>query len=405
MKRKVSIVLLALIMVFTSFSFSHAQGISNEENISSFLVANAGTGEIYYSKDEDKVYGVASMSKLMTYLIVREELDEGLYKNTDKVEITQEAARLAIPGYSRMDLVVGEQVSIQDLLDGLIVVSGNDAAVALAINSSGSDSAFAEKMNLKAKELGLTNSQFVNSSGLTEYVDENGKDVVKYNTMSANDLFLLAKEIINKYPEISKYSEIEQLIQPQRNFIGEHTHSLFKNIPSLRGLKSGFTEEAGYNFTGYVDMSAQIPGQNFKLITIVIGANTVKIRRDATQELITYVSDRYEFKDMAGFDKQLPVTDFISTHTRNKNIPLYVEKPLEGVFAKNLTPSLSYVLDEEAKAPFEDGQVLGELTVKVEGKEIGKVNLINKGYKPRLSFSALIFEYLKDFVKSLMLIF
>ena len=204
MKRKVSIVLLALIMVFTSFSFSHAQGISNEENISSFLVANAGTGEIYYSKDEDKVYGVASMSKLMTYLIVREELDEGLYKNTDKVEITQEAARLAIPGYSRMDLVVGEQVSIQDLLDGLIVVSGNDAAVALAINSSGSDSAFAEKMNLKAKELGLTNSQFVNSSGLTEYVDENGKDVVKYNTMSANDLFLLAKEIINKYPEISK---------------------------------------------------------------------------------------------------------------------------------------------------------------------------------------------------------
>lgn len=405
MKKKVSIILLALIFVFTSFVPAFAQVLTNEEQIASFLVANAKTGEIYYSKNEDQVFGVASMSKLMTYLIIKDELAKGLYKESDIVEITEESARLSVPGNSRMDLEVGEMLTVKDLLDGLIVVSGNDASVALAIKSAGSDKAFAEKMNQRAKELGLNDSTFVNASGLTEYVEKDGEEVQEYNKMSANDLFKLSMEIINTYPEISEYSKMEQLIMPERNFVGDHTHTLFKSIPSLRGLKSGFTDEAGYNFTGYVDMDAQIPGQKYKLVTIVIGADTVGSRRDATQELITYVSDRYDYKDAVGYEKQIPVTDFVSNHTKTKTFPLYAEKPLDGLYPKGSTPSLSYVLDEDAKAPFEDGKVLGELTVKVGDKEVGKVNLINKGYKPRLSFINMVYESLKDFVKSLMLLF
>lgn len=399
------VILLAFLIIFTGQSPVFAQQtLESEANVKSLLVANADTGEVYYAKDTDTSYGVASMSKMMTYLVIKDELEEGLYKEDDLVKVTDAASKYAQPGYSKMDLVTGEIISIKNLLTGLMVVSANDAAAALAIKSSGTEDAFAKKMNEKAVEIGLENSIFVNASGLT--ISGDGEDVVdRYNQMSANDIYKLAKEIYNKYPETAEYSKQKQLIMTERNFIGEPSHNLFEVIPVLSGIKTGFTDVAGYNFTGYVDMKKLDPDKDFDIITVVIGASTPKVRREATQELIKYVNNNYSYRDLINYEKQLPIVYFNSSRTARKSIPLYLEKPFYGIYENSKTVQMDYEVYQDKTAPFEDGEVMGKVTIKSDGKIIGEVNLINKGFKAKLDTASLIIRKVKAIIKDLVLLF
>lgn len=408
-KNRILSAILAMVIVFATCNFSMAVASEDleevEQQTQSLLVANPDTNQIYYSKNPKKVLGIASMSKIMTYLIVKDDIAQGKYKAQDLVKIDEEVAKFAAPGNSRMELKVGEQISVENLLKGLMIVSGNDAATALAKKSAKSVKAFSEKMNAKAKELGLEDAHFINPTGLSEEKMVNKKKQVDFNKMSAMSLLKLSKHLVVKYPEVAEYGKLENLSMPDRNYVGEHTHNMYKSIPGLLGLKTGYTLEAMYNFTGYVDMNQFKNGQKFKLITVVTGAQSPYIREKATRALIQYVADNYEYKDILDYDLQFPVVDYEARDTKAGTFPLYLEKPVEGIFPKGAKPKITYEVFEDKKAPYEDKEALGVVTVKYDNQELGKVNLINRGYKAKLNFFSRFIQSCKDLVRKLMLIF
>ena len=376
-----------------------------DAKVASMFAANVETGEIYYERNADKALGIASTSKLMTYLVVKDEISQGKYRPEDTIKINKDIASFAKPGYSRMELKIGEIISVEDLLKGLMVVSGNDAAIALAVKSSGSERAFVEKMNSKAKELGLKTAIFVNSTGLTDEKKVAEKIIKNYNVMSAKDMFKLSQHIVKKYPEVEEYSKMKDLSMPERNFYGQKTHNIGTLVTGLLGLKTGTTDEAGNCFIGYVDMDQFEPGQKYRIITVVYGADSKKTRKKATADLVNYVNSSYRYRDLLSYKEQRPVVDYIAKGSRERSFPLYFEKSLEGIFTKDSKVDISYEIYEGKEAPYEDGQVLGEANITYKGKEFGKVNLVNRGYKPRLNGFSLFFERISKFLSDILLLF
>ena len=186
--------LLSLILIFSICFVGTAKsyaifGIENKTTAS--LIGDAKSGALFVVENVDEALPVASISKLMTFYLVKEKIAEGKLKLEDKVKISTTAS--AEEG-SSLNLKAGEEITIKDLLDGLMIVSGNDSAVALSEAVGETESKFVTMMNEKAKELGLENSTFTNASGLTK----NGQD----NKMSTRDNYTLAKTIIEKYPEV-----------------------------------------------------------------------------------------------------------------------------------------------------------------------------------------------------------
>ncbi len=413
MKNKIKKILAMVLVLIFAISLDSTNLAANDNinlaiydsNVSSMFAANVDTGDIYYERNADKAKAIASTSKLMTYLVVKDDISQGKYRLEDTIQVNKDIASFAKPGYSRMELKQGEVISVDDLLKGLMVVSGNDAAVALAVKSSGSERAFVEKMNAKAKELGLSTAVFVNSSGLTVEKKSNDKIVKSYNMMSAKDMFKLSQHIVKKYPEIEEYSQMEGLSMPERNFYGQKTHNIDTLVPGLLGLKTGTTYEAGNCFIGYVDMNQFDKGQKYKIITVVYGADTKKTRKKATADLVNYVNNSYRYRDLLSYKEQRPVVDYIAKGSRDRSFPLYFEKSLEGIFSKNSKVEISYELYEGKEAPYKDGQILGQAMIKYKGKELGKVNLVNRGYKPRLNGLSMFFERISKFLSDLLQLF
>ena len=167
-----------------------------EKKTTASLIGDANSGALFIAENIDEALPIASISKLMTFFLVKEKIAEGKFKLEDKVKVSVTASS---EEGSSLDLKAGEEISVKDLLDGLMIVSGNDAAVALAELVGETESKFVTMMNDKASELGLKNATFTNASGLTK----NGQD----NKMSTRDIFTLSKTIIEKYPEVLEYAK------------------------------------------------------------------------------------------------------------------------------------------------------------------------------------------------------
>ena len=198
---------------------------------------------------------------------------------------------------------------------------------------------------------------------------------------------------------------MEGLSMPERNFYGQKTHNIDTLVPGLLGLKTGTTDEAGNCFIGYVDMNQFDKGQKYKIITVVYGADSKKTRKKATADLVNYVNNSYRYRDLLSYKEQRPVVDYIAKGSRDRSFPLYFEKSLEGIFSKNSKVDISYEIYEGKEAPYKDGQILGQAMIKYKGKELGKVNLVNRGYKPRLNGLSMFFERISKFLSDLLLLF
>ena len=196
-----------------------------------YILLDFYSNKVLAEKDADQRVGPASVTKLMTAYIVYQAIEDGLIEINDQVKISKKAGRL---GGSKMFIEVGSLVSVNDLLAGIVIQSGNDASAALAEHVAGTEEVFADLMNKKAKELGLTRSHFVNSTGLS---DDN-------HYMSSRDIAILSQALIRDYPDhYAMYSELDYtyngIKQPNRNSL------LWRNM-NVDGLKTGYTEEAGY---------------------------------------------------------------------------------------------------------------------------------------------------------------
>lgn len=233
----------------------------------SWLLMDANSGEVLVEHDADERLPPASLTKMMTAYLVEREIDEGHIAPQDQVNISEKAWRT---GGSRMFVQEGTQVSVDDLLKGVVIQSGNDASVALAEHIAGAESAFADLMNQQAQRMGMSNSHFMNATGLPH----------EEHYASARDLAILAKHIIQDYPaHYSTYSEkyftYNDIRQPNRN-------RLLWRDPAVDGLKTGHTEAAGYCLV------ASAKKGDTRLIAVVMGTNSDEARAQETQKLLSY---------------------------------------------------------------------------------------------------------------------
>jgi D-alanyl-D-alanine carboxypeptidase (penicillin-binding protein 5/6) len=322
----------------------------------SSIVQDFASGRILAENNADQPVEPASITKLMTAYVIFNELQAGNIALSDMVTISEKAWRT--PG-SRMFVEVNKQVAVEDLLQGMIIQSGNDATVALAEFIAGSEETFAALMNRHAEEIGMTGSHFLNSTGLP---DEN-------HYMTAKDIARLAALLIRKYPEYYNwYSQKEytfnEITQYNRN-------KLLWRDESVDGLKTGFTDSAGYCLV----TSASKDGM--RLITVVLGTESANARVDASQALLNYGFRFFETHKLYDAGTRLTTSRIWKGST--ETVPLGLDEALYVTIPRGQYKSLdaSMSIDDLIMAPVSEGQALGTVLVKLSDEVVADQPLVS----------------------------
>ena len=333
-----------------------------EKKTTASLIGDANSGALFVAENIDEPLPIASISKLMTFFLVKEKIAEGKFKLEDKVKVSVTASS---EEGSSLDLKAGEEISVKDLLDGLMIVSGNDAAVALAELVGETESKFVTMMNDKASELGLKNATFTNASGLTK----NGQD----NKMSTRDIFTLSKTIIEKYPEVLEYAKTTVLEQPSRNFKKESTIPLVGEVEGVDGLKTGHTDEAGYCLVS--TMKIKKGESEFRIISVLMGAKTKADRAQYMKDMLNYAKQNIETRKLIDIEKFTKKVDVKSAS--NGYVELVPKEDIERVSMKGINYTTEVNVGE-VKLPLKKGDKVGEILIKNSNEVIATVDLVAK---------------------------
>ncbi len=305
------------------------------------------TGAYIYTKNHQKKMAPASMSKLMTVYMIFNKLDDGTLSLDDKFTVSENAWRKggAASGGSTMFLKIGEKVSIEDLLKGIIIQSGNDACIVAAENIAGTEEDFAVLMNETAEKIGLKNSHFVNSTGLP-HPDQK---------MSVEDLALLAQRLIREYPQYYHLFSQKEFVH---NKIKQgNRNPLLYSMPDADGLKTGHTEEAGFCLTA----SAAKNGR--RLIEVMSGMNSNKERSEEAERLMNYgfrEFDNYKILQAGQVVGEAPVW-----YGREKKVEMIVPQDVVETFRRSYKNkyTMKLIYDEPVKAPINKGDRIGEIEI------------------------------------------
>jgi D-alanyl-D-alanine carboxypeptidase (penicillin-binding protein 5/6) len=280
MKRFVSLMILLFMVTSISLPSAFAEEKTTTDlvdNVSSAILIERDTGTILYDKNSKEELPPASMTKIMTMLLIMEAIDQGKLTWNEKVRTSEYAASM---GGSQIFLEPGEEMTTREMLKGIAIGSGNDASVAMAERIAGSEEAFVDKMNEKAKELGLKHTHFKNTTGLPE----------KGHYSCAYDMAIMAKELL-KYDEITKFTGMYESYlreNTDKKFWLVNTNKLVRFYPGVDGLKTGFTAEAKYCLTA----TAQKNGM--RVIAVVFGAPTSKERNAQVTKMLNYAFSQYQ---------------------------------------------------------------------------------------------------------------
>ncbi|SEA13181.1 D-alanyl-D-alanine carboxypeptidase family protein [Marinobacterium iners] len=320
-----------------------------------YLVMDADTGHVIAADREDERFPPASLTKMMTSYVVEYEIAKGNIALEDMVLVSEKAWRT---GGSRMFIQEGTQVSVDDLLHGVIIQSGNDASVALAEHIAGSERAFADLMNQHARLLGMENTHFENATGLP------AED--HYST--AIDLAKLGKALINEFPQhyalySQKYFTYNNIRQPNRN-------KLLWRDDSVDGIKTGHTDEAGYCLV------ASAERDDMRLISVVMGSSSEEVRAQESQKLLSY-GFRY-YRTHALYEAGQVLRDEKVWAGSRDQIRLGVAENLAVTVPRGQTDQLeaSIELDKVIKAPVASGDVLGQVQITLQGERVASVPLV-----------------------------
>ena len=326
----------------------------------SWLVVNFETGWVLASKNVNQRIDPASLTKLMTSYLVFDALRKNEITMQDKVHISEKAWRT---GGSKMFIEVDTKVRVLDLLQGLIIQSGNDASVALAEHLSGSESSFAAKMNAMATELGMDNSHFTNSSGITE--DNH------YST--AADMTLLSMALIRKFPELYRYYSQGEFTY--NNITQQNRNILLTRDSTVDGVKTGYTKKAGYCLIG----SALRDGM--RLLATVIGASGKVARADQVQSLLQYGYGAYQGLTVYQSGTEIQALPLWMGQTSTASIG--VKEDINIIYPKGKFDKLSAFLDlpKSLDAPLESGTTVGHIQIKYDQQPVYRTSLhVNESY-------------------------
>lgn len=323
--------------------------------VQAYVLQDFHSGTMLGAANADEPMEPASITKLMTAYVIYDALREGSIQLTDRVTISEKAWRT---GGSRMFVEVGTQVSVEDLLMGVVVQSGNDATVALAEHLAGSEEAFAALMNREAAELGLTRSHFVNATGLP---DPN-------HYMSARDIATLVRAVIEEFPEHYARYSVQSYTY---NDITQHNRNrLLWEDESVDGVKTGHTSSAGYC------LAASAQREGMRLISVVLGADTEKDRFSASRTLLNYGFRFFETHKL--YDADEPLTQARVYKGEVDQIPLGLSDPLYVTIPKGRYQDMklaSYV-DTQLEAPVSKGAPIGSVTVTLGDDTIAQTPLV-----------------------------
>ena len=326
-------------------------------NVASAVLIEQNSGQVLYNQNMHEKLRPASVTKVMTILLIMEAIDSGKLSYTDKIPCSEKAAGM---GGSQIWLDVREELTVDEMLKAICVVSANDCTVAMAEYLAGTEEAFVEQMNIKAKDLGMNDTTFKNCHG----IDEDG------HVTSAYDIALMSRELLTKHPSITKYTTIymDSLRDGKSSLV--NTNKLVRNYKGATGLKTGSTSVALYN------LSASATRNDLSLIAVIMKAPTSPIRFAEAQKLLDYGFNNFEYKKLANKN------DLIKEVSVDKGIENSVNAILEndsGVLiqkGQNKDIVQSVQLTDSINAPVYAGQVLGNVTYSLNGNEIGKVNIV-----------------------------
>jgi len=310
----------------------------------SYILIDARTGHIIVEENADEPLPPASLTKIMTAYIAVEEVLSGNLELNDDVHISEKAWRME---GSKMFVGVNTQVSVEDLLRGIIIQSGNDASVAIAEHIAGSEEAFADMMNQYGEVLGMSNSFFMNSSGLDSEL--------YYNTMSARDLVLLAQATINRHADFyPMYAEREFTYNGIRQ---SNRNSLLFRDRNVDGMKTGWTDAAGYCLV------ASSERDGMRLISVVMGTASEESRAIETQKLMTYGFRYFETHKL--YDADQVLTNVPVWSGEENSVDLGIREEVFVTIPRGQAPEMEATvdLDEVIHAPLNNGQVMGVVNV------------------------------------------
>ena len=333
----------------------------------SCILIEQNSGNILYGKNIHEQLRPASVTKVMTILLIMEALDSGRISLTDRIPCSENASKM---GGSQIWLDVKEQLTVDEMLKAICVVSANDCTVAMAEYLAGSEEAFVKQMNEKAKTLGMKDTVFKNCHG----IDEDG------HVTSSYDIALMSRELLRNHPEITKYTTIwmDTLRDGKSQLV--NTNKLIRNYSGATGLKTGSTSLALYN------LSASATRNGLSLIAVIMKAPTTKERFADAQKVLDYGFSNYSYKELGKKDdliRNLPVTKGVES-----NIDIVLESDMGALIQKGKEKEIvqNITLEESLKAPINKGQVVGEVTYILEDKTIAKTNLVAAKEIKKVSF-------------------
>ncbi|MBQ7862842.1 MAG: D-alanyl-D-alanine carboxypeptidase [Lachnospiraceae bacterium] len=364
MKRIISIAVFCFMICSEGNIICYAEGEKPQLQSESYVLMEASTGTVLHEKDMHKVLPPASITKIMTLLLIYEALEDGTITKDTVVTTTDHAASM---GGSQVYLEAGEQQSVETLIKCISIASANDACVAMAEHLAGTEEAFVSEMNKKAKALGMNNTNFVNCCGL----DVDG------HVSTAYDIALMSKELMSKYPDVMQYTttRIDSFNHVTNKGTSEfgltNTNKLLSSYEGITGLKTGSTGKARYC------LSATATRNDINMIAVVLSAPDTKTRFREAATLLNY-----------GFSQ---CKIYVDDHSDLEQIKVPVEESMEEELALIPKENFRYITVNKAEieniteesivfesvtAPVEKGEELGAIIYSINGKEIGRIALV-----------------------------
>ena len=379
MKKRIVALMFCMLLIVSisvnSISAVNIKATNFELDVKSAILIDANTGTVLYKQNENERLAPASVTKIMTLLLVFEAIEKGTIKYDDILTVSENAASM---GGSQVFLEPGEEMCVDDLLKSVIIASANDAALTLAEHIGGSEETFVQMMNSRAKELGMLLTHFENVTGLDD-------DVTNHLTC-AKDISLMSRELL-KYEKVSEYATIWMDTIRNGEFGLTNTNKLVRFYNGVTGLKTGYTNEAGYC------ISASAKRGNLHLIAVIMGAETSQIRNAAAAKLLDFGFANYSLYRNDSVSNVIDVYGGVKNQTtlQFNRCELLLNKGEENKIEKEI------ILNDYLVAPIKKNEKVGKIVYKINDEIIAESDIISTETVEKMTF----FQYFVKVLKNL----
>ena len=370
-------ILVALSIILGLLPFA-AQAANLEVEAKSALLMDVATGKILYEQNSHEALAPASVTKVMTMLLIMEAIDSGKISWSDAVTVSEAAAA---KGGSQVFLKVGESMTVEDMVKSIAVSSANDCACAMAEHLAGSETAFVENMNARAKELGMEDTTFVNCTGL-----DDAEDAANHKT-SAHDIALMSRELLKNHPDITKFTTIWMDTIRGGSFGLSNTNKMVRFYNGCTGLKTGFTQDAGYC------LSASAEREGLPLIAVVMGCENSQKRFAACKSMLDYGFANYalvtpQLPENMTVPVKLGITDTAKAVPTERG-EILIDK------GQKTQVTTEIMLETEVTAPVSQGQRLGTMSVKAGEQILKEIPLVAETAVEKVTWGQMFMRLLK----------